>query len=98
MQYETISASTKHSVTLTLSRPMADFLFNVIANEIADEPIYQIYDVKKLRRIGNLLWEYLGPTSEQKKSAMERWVKSLNLRGVDTLASINQKNRSEGLL
>ncbi|MGB7816364.1 MAG: hypothetical protein WBL28_08445 [Methylotenera sp.] len=96
MQYEKISVSNKYSVTLTLSRPMAEFLFDVLSSEVVDQPVNQKYDRKKLKRIADVLWQYIKPTPAQEKSRMQRWVKKLNLGRFDTEALPEQKKRLQG--
>lgn len=94
MQYEKISASNQYSVTLTLSRSMAEFLSSVIDKEIHNDEIgLTQYNPKKLRRLADILWQYLKPTPAQEKSRMQRWVKKLNLGRFDTEALPEQKKR-----
>ncbi len=97
MQYEKISASNRYSVTLTLSRPMAEFLSKILYHEIfLDESGTPNFDGKKLRRLADILWQYLKPTPAQEKSRMQRWVKKLDLGRFDTEALLEQKKRLQG--
>lgn len=97
MQYEKISASNKYSVTVTLSRPMAEFLSNIIDTEIYNDEIGSPrFDGRKLRRLADIFWHHLKPTPEQKKAKFENWVRKLNLGRFDTRVSAVQKKRLQG--
>jgi hypothetical protein len=93
MQYEKISASNKYSVTLTLSRPMAEFLASILDQEISNDESYQSqFNGKKLRRLSDILWQYLKPTPAERERRMDAWVKKLNLGRFDTLPLLPKKN------
>lgn len=96
MQYEKISASDQYSVTLILSKRMAQFLESVI-----DENVYKSeqgetsLDIKKLKRIGDLLWQYNKPTPSQRYKSVDRWLRKLKSGCFDTDVSIGQEKRSK---